>query len=141
MEELSLREIQLAELEVLLRFDEICKNNNYKYFLSCGTLLGAIRHKGFIPWDDDVDVMMPREDFQKFCAWIIANPQKDLEFCSRANTPNYVYGIPRLSDKRYRYISNKTNMKNIEIGAFIDIYPIDSFGSSLEYAKVLSKKI
>ena len=66
MQELTLREIQLAELEILIEFDRICKLHNLKYSLAAGTLLGAIRHKGFIPWDDDIDVCMPRPDYEKF---------------------------------------------------------------------------
>ena len=63
MKELTLREIQLGELGVLKKLKEICEEQGLRYFLFFGTLLGAIRHKGFIPWDDDVDVGMPREDY------------------------------------------------------------------------------
>ena len=52
-------------LDLLLKFDEVCKNNDLRYFLSCGSMLGAVRHKGFIPWDDDIDVCMPREDYDR----------------------------------------------------------------------------
>lgn len=65
MKYLSKREIQLKELDILHKFVEICKEYNLKYYLSGGTLLGAIRHKGFIPWDDDIDVAMPRNDYMK----------------------------------------------------------------------------
>ena len=65
MRELSFREVQLTELEILLFFDKLCKQHNLKYYLTGGTLLGAIRHKGFIPWDDDIDVCMPREEYEK----------------------------------------------------------------------------
>lgn len=62
----DIREVQKAELEILKQFDCVCKKLKLKYFLSSGTLLGAVRHKGFIPWDDDVDVMMPWKDYKKF---------------------------------------------------------------------------
>lgn len=65
MKELTLDERKIALLEVLKKFHEICEENNLTYYLSGGTLLGAIRHKGFIPWDDDVDVWMPIEDLEK----------------------------------------------------------------------------
>ena len=56
----------MRELELMLEIDRVCKKHNLRYFLMCGTLLGAIRHKGFIPWDDDADLAMPREDYEKF---------------------------------------------------------------------------
>lgn len=64
----SLRDLQLKELEILKAFLEICKKNNLRYFMLGGTFLGAIRHKGFIPWDDDIDIGMPRSDYENlFC--------------------------------------------------------------------------
>lgn len=69
---LTLKELQKAELELLLKFDEFCTSRGLRYTLVGGTLLGAIRHKGFIPWDDDVDVGMPRPDYERFYE-IVAN--------------------------------------------------------------------
>ncbi|MBS5938003.1 LicD family protein [Clostridium sp.] len=63
--ELSLIEGQFVMLDILIEFDRVCRENNLKYFFDWGTLLGEIRHKGFIPWDDYIDVSMPREDFEK----------------------------------------------------------------------------
>ena len=65
MKELTLQEIKEIELDILKMFDSFCTENNIRYFLSHGTLLGAIRYKGFIPWDDDVDLLVPRKDYNR----------------------------------------------------------------------------
>ena len=64
MKELTLREIQLVQFDVLKRLRDLCDQLNIKFYIMYGTLLGAVRHKGFIPWDDDIDVVMYREDFE-----------------------------------------------------------------------------
>ena len=65
MKELTLQEIQAISLEILKVFDAFCRENGIRYFLSNGTLLGAVRYKKFIPWDDDIDVLVPREDYDR----------------------------------------------------------------------------
>ena len=66
MRELKLEEIQGILLDIMTDIDSFCRENNIRYIISSGTLLGAVRHKGFIPWDDDADMFMPREDFDRF---------------------------------------------------------------------------
>ena len=66
MQELSLQEVQKIELNLLTQFDQICRGQGFRYSLAGGSLIGAVRHQGFIPWDDDIDVIMPRPDYDRF---------------------------------------------------------------------------
>lgn len=136
---LSIQESQQAALNVLIKFDRICKENNFRYFLIYGTLIGAIRHNGFIPWDDDIDVMMPREDYDRFVRHVFNNSEDLLpfKFHNRSNTDNYWYSVSRFSDMTYKYINLDIWGQNIDIGVFIDIYPWDNYGNSREDAERL----
>ena len=140
---LALREIQEASIPILLEFDAICKQEGLQYFLIYGTLLGAIRHNGFIPWDDDIDVAMPRKDFDRFVAYMDSHvdTHKPFSLCTRMNTKGYSYSIPRLVDTRYRWEPAFSYERQIELGAFIDIYPVDSCGNSVEEGKRLGKTV
>ena len=71
MQLISMQEVQKGSLEILKRIDKICAQLKLKYCLAYGTLIGAIRHKGFIPWDDDVDIMMPRKDYDTLVKYFI----------------------------------------------------------------------
>lgn len=147
MRELSLQEIQQASLEVLIEVDAICKRLGIKYFLMYGTLIGAIRHKGFIPWDDDLDIGMLRSDFSKLMSFFESEYTGNLKMCCRAKTKGYAYGIPRICNSKYKYVSTvKTykykngEFKDSEMGVFIDMYPIDNYGSTKEEAELIRKK-
>lgn len=74
------KKVWAIEIDLLLEFDRVCKMHGLRYFLAFGSLLGAIRHQGFIPWDDDMDVVMPRDDYQKL--WMYADDFKEPYFFS-----------------------------------------------------------
>lgn len=139
MKELTLREIQLGELEVLKKLAEICRENNLKYFIAYGTLLGAVRHKGFIPWDDDVDVIMPRDDYNQLVEWCRdhAGELKHFVLKHYSLDKKYIYPIARLCDTRYQ-VDYKDSI-DYGLGLFIDIYPFDGCGDNIKEAKKIEK--
>ena len=116
------KEIQNDCLEVLRAFDLYAKNNNLKYYMAGGTLLGAVRHQGFIPWDDDVDLMMPRKDYE-FLIHHFHNDRYEISSCETDGT--YHTPFARVWDKQTR-IEWKTVCEK-EIGVFIDVFPMDGF--------------
>ena len=141
MKELTLREIQLSSLEILKTFADICEEKGFKYFLIYGTLLGAVRHKGFIPWDDDLDVLMPRPDYNKFIEYCKEHKEqlKPLELMHYSTNKKYIYPVARLSDSRY--VADYFNSKDYGLGTFIDIYPFDGCGNDQNDIKKTHKKM
>ena len=130
-------------IDLLLTFDEVCKRNNLRYCLSYGTLLGAIRHNGFIPWDDDVDVCMPRDDYErlqemkdKFChPYFLQTPFTDR---------GYYYSYIKLRNsnttafsKNLRYHMSSNNCNS---GMSLDVFCVDKWEKN-ETAKNLYNEI
>lgn len=121
---MELRELQLFELEILKEMDRICKENNLRYFLACGTLLGAVRHKGFIPWDDDIDVYMPFDDYMKFEEACKKSMSDKFYFQSReVNPQNYIYWN-RIGVKNSTSIDLSLANIHMQWGICIDIFPL-----------------
>ena len=136
----KVRQIQLGELSLLEKYIEVCSKYNLRYYALGGTLLGAIRHKGFIPWDDDMDLGMPRKDYEKF-----------LEICEK-ELPDHV--ILRIHDDNLGNTSIMDTSLQIEFGGvvcspFIDVFPLDGYPSDgfhyflhtnkIKYYRALSK--
>ncbi len=122
---ISSRESQLIMLDILSDFDEYCDKNNLRYCLAYGTLLGAVRHKGFIPWDDDIDVYMPRADYETLKKNYPAdNPNSYLKYQHYSVDDNFPYMFARIADSRTN-IENSLRMKPKYHGLWIDIVPVD----------------
>ena len=140
MNELTMKEIQAVSLEILKKVADICEEQNLRYFLAYGTLIGAIRHHDYIPWDDDVDIMMPRPDYEKLLSYFRDNKKKmlPLEIMNDDTVKNYPYMISRVSDSRYKL--DVINENPYGIGIFIDIYPLDGLGNDKDKAKQLIDK-
>lgn len=142
MKELEINEIHSEMMHVLETLDRICEENNIQYVLAYGTLIGAIRHDGFIPWDDDVDIWMPRADYNRFIAYCMEHEEqiKPYKLCTRYNIDNYVFYISRFSNMEYKYQNTNGNKHNFDIGIFLDIYPIDNYGNGGSETEKLFKK-
>jgi len=117
---MNLQEIQQASLEILKEFHSFCVANDIKYSLAYGTLIGAIRHKGFIPWDDDVDVMMGRDDFEKFFALY----PKHGRFTAISPKDCYM-AIGRFCDEQETLAKSDVPWKKGKAGLWIDVFPVD----------------
>ena len=115
--------IQNKILEILKIFIETCEENNLTYYALGGTLLGAVRHGGFIPWDDDIDIGMPREDYEKFKK-IASEKFNDRYLFLSEDTPGYKKAFSVIRDTSTKIVMNYSNIEQEE-SLWIDIFPID----------------
>lgn len=119
-----LRQLQMHELNLLKIFADICERYQLKYYMIGGTMLGAIRHHGFIPWDDDVDIGMPREDYKKFIEIVEKEIPSYIAFLNYRKDADYLRYFSRLADRRVE-IYNESNTDTLVENAWIDIFPLD----------------
>lgn len=119
-----LKKVQEKEYEMLVLFDDFCKSNNLKYFLGGGTLLGAVRHNGFIPWDDDIDICMLREDYTKFLElWQDSDKYTLINYKTSKDYYLFHSKITYNNSKMYsRFVRDDVDFN---LGVFIDIFPMD----------------
>lgn len=126
-QELSLSEIKELELQLLKSIHAICKKQNIRYTLAYGTMLGAVRHKGFIPWDDDIDIIMPRPDYERFFNYC-SKHDVDFGFATCTLNPAYHSTSGKVWDKHSVIEDPYRNYDDVNIGAFVDIMPMDGLG-------------
>lgn len=125
MERELLRKVQLTQLEIAKEIRRVCDENDIPYFLACGSFLGAVRHQGFIPWDDDMDIGMLRCDYEKFCR--IAPDKLKPEYCLQNWYTDSNYSLPfgKVVKRGTVYLESKKSRRLKENGFYVDIFPHD----------------
>lgn len=138
MEKETLDKVKHLELQILKYVDEICRDNKIKYYLIGGTLLGAVRHGGFIPWDDDIDIVMFREDYNKFIKLVSSKSEKYFiqNFTTDSSYTRYITKIRLMGTL---FIEKEVKDLPMHHGIFIDIFPLDKINPNNE--KVIQNQI
>lgn len=136
----DINEIQQMELGIMEYIHEVCQKIGVKYFLAYGSLIGAVRHQGFIPWDDDMDICMLREDYEKLQDYLIANPDKRYEVMSYKNNLNYVYPFMKVQDN-HTYLLEEDVRIDSNMGIYVDIFPVDGYEDDVEFKNKMTKLI
>ena len=138
---LNNNQIKNIQLEILKTLTDYCDKNNLICYLSGGTMLGAIRHKGFIPWDDDIDLNMPRPDFEKLISLRNAEDfPEHLKLLDCYNSKDYIYPFVKIIDDR-TYINEDEDYNDRTSGIWLDIFPMDSCPEDDDEYKKLCKKM
>ena len=117
--------VQRHELDILIEFDKICRMHHINYSLCGGTLIGAVRHKGFIPWDDDIDVYVLRQDLEKIRKIFSKELGKKFFYQCNQTEKEYFYPFDKIRLNGTSFKSTALANRNINHGIFIDIFPID----------------
>lgn len=131
-----LRKAQMREVEILVEVDKICRKHNIKYWIDFGTLLGAVRHKGFIPWDDDLDIAMLSEDYKKFLEIAPKELPEWLFLQNKDTEPSYKRTICKVRDLNSFFVERFDDFDApYKKGIFIDIFEV------IEYPKVSLKTL
>lgn len=117
---------------VYSEFAKVCDKYGLKYYVTDGNALGAVRHGGFIPWDDDLDVSMPRPDYEKFLEIAAGELPSNLKIVRWQNTPEYNFLFAKVQETRREYVEGieKASGRMLSNGIYIDIFPIDGFPAS-----------
>ena len=126
----TLKLLQSLELMILKDFIKICEENNLTYYMYAGSLLGAVRHNGFIPWDDDLDVVMFRDDFEKFKEIFIASQNDKYELLCNETHRDYFHLLAKLMLKDTKFEESWVNQVDFHIGINMDIFVLDDLSDN-----------
>lgn len=121
--ELNMEQVRAIQLEMLRYIQDILVKNNIEFWLDGGTMLGCVRHKGYIPWDDDIDIIIRRKDYAQ-ALYLLNEKSQKYQVFSMHNNSDYYYLFAKLVDTESRLIEH--NLRSIEnLGVYIDIFPLD----------------
>ena len=144
----KLSKLQAAELEIFKEFLRICEENQLRYLIWGGSFLGAVRHQGFIPWDDDIDVAMPRRDFERFLQIAPKALPEDMYLSTYDTRDDHITLVAQIFNKNKEFVLNNAS-KQVQTGAWVDILVIDGapdpgikrklFGMKYMYYRMLNQ--
>ena len=122
----TIKKAQAVMLEMLIEFDKICQKYNLKYWLDSGTLLGAVRHDGFIPWDDDIDISMPVEDYNEFTKIAQSELSDGMFLQNKKTDPTFPFDYNKIRSSKATIIEFHEEGKDVDYhqGVFVDIFPM-----------------
>lgn len=124
MKEIPLEERKALQFDILSKIDKICREKGFRYYLNSGTLLGAVRHKGYIPWDDDIDIAMPRPDYEAFYQYFRSeNADSCMQLVSYRDKSS-IYPFFKMIDPRTTVVEHYVDPK-YQTGVWVDIFPLD----------------
>lgn len=144
MENVNTKKLKEVELSLLKAFIAVCEKHSLRYFMVEGSALGAVRHGGFIPWDDDIDVGMPREDYEKFLAVAQADLPEGLFLQTPKTEPNYATPFAKIRDSRTTFIESSVKNLSINHGVYLDIFVLDGcvdYDACIKKTKMLKARI
>ena len=124
MKEISVSERKKLQLDILQKIDALCREQGFRYYLNSGTLLGAVRHKGYIPWDDDIDITMPRPDYEAFYRFFKENNTDDEMQLISYRDKTSIYPFFKMVNPKTIVIEHYIDPK-YRTGAWVDIFPLD----------------
>lgn len=132
----TLKKLQETQIEILNEIDRVCRENGLRYSLYAGSLLGAVRHKAFIPWDDDLDICMPRADYEQFLSiWDKEADKKYILLNKRVN-PNYTQSFSKIRKDHTCFLQSDRERNRYHTGIFVDVFPVDR----MQDGKIAQKK-